>query len=163
MRTPSSPTPSTKTSSWRLLLVASCLVAFGLIACDEDPPPSCPAITVKYVDGLDNGMICAEDSECKYGICYKGELTAGAPDKGFCTKKCDCGEGSNCADDGMLTTTEPYLICQRPAGSANEPFKAFCIPQCLGSVDDCSRYGDGFTTCAQPSTGYTTRTVCRMD
>ena len=152
-----------KNVSFRLILVASLLALFVTVACDEDPVPSCPPIVVKNADALDNGMICVEDADCKYDICYKGELTAGAPDKGFCTKKCDCGEGSACSDDGMLTTTEPYLICQRPAGSANEPFKALCIPQCLGGTADCERYGDGFTTCDQPSTGYTTRTVCRMD
>ena len=151
-----------KRHSFGLILVVFFIAALGAIACDEKEPPSCTAIVAKNADALDNGMICVEDADCKYDLCYKGELTAGAPDKGFCTKRCDCGEGSACSDDGMLTSTEPYLICKRPAGIANEPFKAFCIPQCLGSTADCDRYGAGFTTCAPPSTGYTTRTVCRM-
>ena len=146
---------------YRLLVVAISLTALLAVACDESEEVSCPPIVVVNPDGLDNGWICNTHDECKYGICYRGELTEGGPGVGFCTKLCDCGEGSNCADDGGFTATDPYLKCQRPSGSANEPLKAFCAPQCY-SLADCARYGDAFTSCAPPSSGVP-KDFCRMD
>jgi hypothetical protein len=142
------------------------LVGLAAVACEQEPGETCPAVTIKFPDGKDLGFQCAKDEDCKYGLCYKGSITSFATDFGVCTKRCDCGENSDCSLEGTYPQSiEAYFVCQRPSISSQpegqkDTLTAFCMAQCLHGVDECDRYGDFYTDCDYPETGLTTRTLC---
>jgi hypothetical protein len=141
------------------ILILSLLV---VSACDEALDEGCPAITVIHPEADEVGAQCAADEDCQFGMCYKGEMTTGAA--GFCSKPCDCGEGSDCADHGFFgESSEAYFLCQRPgAGSPDRVsgLTAFCAPQCF-TLADCGEYGAFYTACDLPSSG-SIRKFCQV-
>lgn len=143
------------------LLILSLLV---VSACDEALDEGCPAITVIHPEAGDMGAQCAADEDCQFGQCYKGEMTAGDAAIGFCSKPCDCGEGSDCADHGFFgDSSEALFLCQRPgAGSADRAsgLTAFCAPQCW-TLAYCEAWGAFYNACDLPSSG-SIRKFCQV-
>ena len=119
------------------LILLSCLL--GLAGCSgDDDSGTCPhgPITVKNANGKLHSELCDQDSECRYGYCYKSpSVTKGQ--FGICTKPCDCGEGSLCSDDGEAYTCARFSPSQ-------EPMVSFCVREC-----------DADAECPAPYTGCT--------
>lgn len=109
------------------------------VACSGDDGEfgECPhgAVTIRNEGGKAHGEPCTDPSECLYGYCYKSP-TVTKEQFGFCTKPCDCGEGSSCSDDG------PDFTCGR-FSSAVEDRPSVCVRACT-SVADCPA---GYTAC----------------
>jgi hypothetical protein len=139
----------------------------------EDIPPEwwndeaiCPGHELVNPGAQAMGTQCTQDSDCQWGICYRGSITDFQPGFGVCTKACDCGEGSSCAAEGNLPGyNQPAFVCQRPSKVSQPEGKqdlldTFCAAQCY-ALEDCKVHGDFYNTCARPETG-TPAKLCQV-
>lgn len=159
-----------------LRLILALLLAFPMVACEPTDETCVPMTATDQLgnptprdedgnaiwlnpEGLRLGSMCTKNSECAYNWCYLGSSFTGDDEaKGFCSRRCSCGE--DCADEGYFLdgtgrpTTEALFACQRPSVSSGstDVEKAFCVPRCE-KLDDCAEYADEYTACKNPETG----------
>ena len=76
---------------------------------------------------------CELDEECVYGRCHSSPTIAGFK---FCTKRCDCGENSQCSDDNGNGN---YYTCQRfsPKNHPAEELLNICTRTCGTNTNAC--------------------------
>lgn len=108
---------------WLPLLLASVLLA----GCETAEPADgsdgvCPypAQIITTSSGKLHGEPCANNAECKYGICSKSTLQAAGSGAGVCVKQCNCGVGSQCSDDNSASRSAEFTCIFAPSGGQKE-------------------------------------------
>ena len=98
-----------------------------------------------------HGSECTSNSDCQYGRCVSSPLITGGA-LSFCTKQCNCGANSVCADD-VGANGEP-ATCLRFGATyyPDEPDTAYCAQICK-SLDDCLALSAGYTHCETAPVG----------
>jgi hypothetical protein len=124
-----------------LLCQAFCLVLvvlLALVGCETEEPNGSSSKDCKLSQAVSNpaGLLhsepCETDDDCLYGFCHSsGEVATFK----FCTKRCDCGPGSQCSDEdggGKTFTCQKFNMTSHP----DEVYMSICTQKCT-SVDDC--------------------------
>lgn len=99
----------------------------------------------------EHGAECVSDTDCRYGRCVSSPLITGDAFS-FCTKQCNCGVNSECADDvganGQPATCLRFGLTYYP----DEPDTAYCHQVCT-SLDDCLALSPNYTHCENAPVG----------
>jgi len=125
-----------------------CLSACQTLApSDTSPNDTClnPAVA-KYPTQALPGKPCAQDADCKYGVCSNhAAVLAGNSDVSVCVASCECGGAGCSADD--VEASNLHFTCSR-VGTLNQ-----CGVRCHSDAD-CAAWNPHLCHCVGEVPGY---------